>query len=432
MMNRTIALIFAVCCSPALAQQYVFFRVEGQPAVPGDPGVQSTGALSQPAVSADGSTVVFRASGNLTGGASGVQVLAFALDSGDITVASVAPNGQPSAGSSTNDRPAVSANGRHVAFETTSSTYTGGAAGVHVVRVDRQTQAFNLVNLTAAGVLPTGTLSRLGGISADGRFVVFTSNAGNLVPGAPANNTSSVFVRDLENSTTDRVDVSSSGIGGNGGSFGETPTISADGRWVAFASTATNLVPGSFSGSQRIYLRDRATSTTSRVSIGPGGTDLSGAGNAAISPNGSHIVFRSNSAAGSATQLWARNLANAEATGVPAAPGMGLCDTARIADTGILISQCRNANSVLPRQAFAWSLGNPGFAPGLISGTDPANTIPGNGNSGDNVTISADNHIFAFDSVASNLVPIDTNGVSDIFIYAALPADDTLFADGFE
>lgn len=432
-MKRLLPLALLLCCDLLQAQQYVFFRVEGQPAVPGGPGVQSTGALTQPAVSADGSTLVFRASSsNLAGGASGVQVLAFALDTGAITVASVAPNGQPSASGSTNDRPALSADGRFVAFETTSTTYTAGIAGVHLVRVDRQSNSFSLVNLTAAGALPPGTLSRLGGISGDGRFVAFTSNAANLVAGAPANTTNSVFVRDMLTASTQRVDVSTSGTGGNGGAFSETPTISADGRWIAFATNATNLVPGALSGSQRIYLRDRVGNSTVQVSIGPGGSDLSGAGNASISGNGANVVFRSSSAGGSATQLWARNLASPGATAVPAGAGMGLCDVARIADTGFVVSQCRNSNTQLPRQAYAWLLGNPGTPPGLISGIDPNNTIPGNATSGNAVTVSADNGVFAFDSDASDLVPIDTNAVSDIFVYARLGLSDLIFANGFQ
>jgi Tol biopolymer transport system component len=428
-----LALLLALCCSVSHAQQFAFFRVEGLPAVSGGAGVQSTGALTQPALSADGHTLVLRASSsNLAGGASGVQVLAYTLNSGIISLVSVAPNGQPSAAGTTNDRPAVSADGRYVAFETTSSTYSAGVAGVHIVRVDRQTQAFKLVNLTAGGTLPTATLSKLGGISGDGRFVVFTSNAANLVPGEPANNSNSVYLRDLLNDSTQRMDVSTSGIAGNGGSFSETPTISLDGRFVAFASTATNLVSGSFSGSQRIYVRDRVANITTRVSIGPGGSDLSGAGNASISADGANIVFRSNTLGGSATQLWARRLSTPNATAVPAAANMGLCDVARIADTGFAITQCRSTNTSLPRQAFAWLLGSATTAPELISGSDPANTIPGNGTSGDNVAVSADSQVFAFDSVASDLVAIDTNGVSDIFVYAEVSVLDTLFADGFE
>jgi Tol biopolymer transport system component len=434
-MFRCLAVVFFIlsCSNAAHAQQFAFFRIEGQPSIPGGTGIQSTGALTQPSLSPDGRTLVFRANGgNLVPAPGGAQVLAYSLTSGAISIASRSPGGQPSASSTSNERPAVSANGRYVAFETTSSTYTGGVAGVHIVRVDQQTSQFELVNLNIGGALPTATLSRMGGISGDGRFVAFTSNAANLVAGEPANSSNSVYVRDLLNHSTQRVDISSAGIGGNGGSFGEAPTISTSGRYVTFASTATNLVDGAFNGSQRIYVRDRDTNTTTRISIGPGGSDLSGAGNPSVSADGSSIVFRSNAGGGSATQLWARRLSVPTATAVPAAASMGLCDVARIADSGLVITQCRNTSTVLPYQAFAWSLNTPALAPELISGSDPANTIPGNGTSGNSVTISANSQVFAFESLASDLVLFDTNGVSDIFVYAEVGLIDTLFSDGFE
>ncbi len=434
-MSRCLASVVLLmsCSSATCAQQFAFFRIEGQPAIPGGSGIQSSGALTQPALSADGKTLVFRANGgNLVPAPGGAQVLAYSLTSGAISIASRSPSGQASASSTSNERPAVSANGRYVAFETTSSTYTGGIAGVHIVRVDQHTNQFELVNLDAGSALPPATLSKMGGISGDGRFVVFTSNAANLVAGEPANSSNSVYLRDLLDDSTQRIDISTAGIGGNGGSFGETPTISLDGRYVAFASTATNLVSGAFTGSQRIYLRDRNASTTSRISIGPGNSDLSGAGNAAISADGSSVVFRSNAGGGSATQLWARKLSVPAATAVPAAVSMGLCDVARIADSGLVITQCRNTSAMLPYQAFVWSLNTAAIAPELISGSDWANTIPGNGTSGSNVTISADARAFAFDSLASDLVLFDTNNVSDVFVYAEVSLIDTLLADGFE
>ncbi|MCC6562932.1 MAG: hypothetical protein IT478_16360 [Xanthomonadales bacterium] len=143
-------------------------------------------------------------------------------------------------------------------------------------------------------------------------------------------------------------------------------------------------------------------------------------------------MFRSNAGGGSATQLWARKLSVPAATAVPAAVSMGLCDVARIADSGLVITQCRNTSAMLPYQAFVWSLNTAAIAPELISGSDWANTIPGNGTSGSNVTISADARAFAFDSLASDLVLFDTNNVSDVFVYAEVSLIDTLLADGFE
>ena len=92
-------------------------------------------------------------------------------------------------------------------------------------------------------------------ISADGRFVAFDSEATNLVPG-DTNDASDVFVRDRQTGTTRRVSVSSGGAQGNGASF--DPAISADGRFVAFNSDATNLVPGDTNGAADVFVRTLA------------------------------------------------------------------------------------------------------------------------------------------------------------------------------
>ena len=110
-------------------------------------------------------------------------------------------------------------------------------------------------------------------ISADGRFVAFRSDATNLVPG-DTNGATDVFVRDRQTGTTRRVSVGPGGAQGNGGSF--MPAISADGRFVAFESSATNLVPGDTNDMEDMFVHDRQTGTTRRVSVGPGGVQGNG------------------------------------------------------------------------------------------------------------------------------------------------------------
>lgn len=418
---------FALSAGAAQAQSYAFFRVDG----PG--GVQANGGVFEPALSADGRVLVFNVgSGSLlSGGASGAQVIALDLSRGALSVVSTAPGGQASAASSVNEMAVASANGRFVAFDTGSSTYTGGASGVHGVRIDRATGTAALVSLTAGGTLPTGTLSRVGGMSGDGRYVVFSSNASGLVAGDAGSSSFAVYVRDLSAGTTQRIDLAPDGGPGNGGAGGERPTISEDGRWVAFASSASNLLGAPVNGSVRIYLRDRVQGNTSLVSVGPGGSDLSGARNPVISPDGSLVVFGSAAGSASATQLWVRRLAQPAAIAVPAAAGMGICDSARISNTGLVIAQCRRGVGQ-PAQAYAWSLAQPALPPELISGSDAGNTVPGNGTSGTRVALSRDAGVFAFDSLASDLVSGDTNGASDVFVYALPAVLEGLFADGFE
>ena len=90
--------------------------------------------------------------------------------------------------------------------------------------------------------------------SADGRYVAFTSSASNLVAG-DTNGFEDVFVRDRATGTTERVSVDSAGVQGNGNSY--VPAISADGRYVAFFSSASNLVPGDTNATDDVFVRDR-------------------------------------------------------------------------------------------------------------------------------------------------------------------------------
>jgi hypothetical protein len=416
--------------SGSQAQSYQFFRVLG----PG--GQQSNVPIGQVALAGNGQVLAFNnASGGVFGGgASGAQLVALDLVSASFSLASTTAGGAPSANATAADRPALSADGRYIAFETNSATWTGGLAGVHLVRIDRQSREARLLNLTTAGSLPGATLSALGGLSADGRFAVFTSAAAQLVSGDPGNSNNSVFVRDAELGLSERIDLAVGGGAGNGGSFGELPSISADGRYVAFASTATNLVspPPANIGTQRIWLRDRLTQSTRLLSVGPGGVDLTGAGNAALSADGRLLVFRSNAVASGTSQLWVRRLADSAAIEVPAASGGGRCDAARISNSGLVIARCRQSQPGLPSQVYAWSLQQPTQPLALLSGSDAGNTVPGNGASGASLALSADGRVIAFESDATDLVSGDSNAATDVFVYLDPSALDALFADGFE
>jgi Tol biopolymer transport system component len=128
-------------------------------------------------------------------------------------------------------------------------------------------------------------------ISADGRFVAFYSEASNLVAG-DTNRARDVFVHDRQTGETTRVSVASDGAQANGPSF--APAISGDGRYVVFSSSASNLVPGDTNNADDIYLRDRVANTTTRISMGEAGTQPNAGSYApAISTNGNVIAYES-------------------------------------------------------------------------------------------------------------------------------------------
>src|SRR3954453_20742657 len=134
------------------------------------------------------------------------------------------------------------------------------------------------VSVSSTGVQGNGDSGDNGleAVSPDGRFVAFDSAASNLVT-SDTNGKYDVFVRDLQAGTTERVSVSSSGAQATGASFGSLdPSISAHGRFVAFFSDATDLVPGDTNGATDIFVRDRAKGTTERVSVGPHGRQANG------------------------------------------------------------------------------------------------------------------------------------------------------------
>src|SRR5689334_12865400 len=183
--------------------------------------------------------------------------------------------------------PAISAHGRFVVFTSFADNLVpGDTNGWEDVFIhDRQTGTTERVNLGPHGRQGNQDNTNFGlAISADGRFVAFASQADTLVPG-DTNRNEDVFVRDRKLGATERVSVGPGGRQSNRYSLSEGASISADGRFVAFDSGADNLVEG-VSGVQ-VYVRDRVAGRTELVSAGPGGIPGDqGSGSASISADG--------------------------------------------------------------------------------------------------------------------------------------------------
>ena len=204
----------------------------------------------------------------------------------------------------------ISADGRYVAFASDAANLvpgdTNGAFDIFVH--DRLSGATERVSVDSGGAQGNSDSGLSGGISisADGRYVAFESLASNLVPG-DTNGVADVFLRDLQNNSTEMVSADSSGAQGNDSSF--SPSMTADGRYVAFASFATNLVPGDTNGFTDVFVRNRSIGTTERLSLSSGwaqgNDDSSRFDGPSISADGRFVAFTS----------FARNLVSGDTNG---------------------------------------------------------------------------------------------------------------------
>ena len=186
----------------------------------------------------------------------------------------------------------ITTDNRYVVFST-ASALVAGTNGVQQVFVrDRQTGVTTLVSRASDGTL--GNLASGDAvISANARYVAFTSAATNLVAG-DTNDGDDIFVRDLLMNTTVRASVSSGGAQAISGVNRLAPAISGDGRLVVFSSTADNLVPGDTNVSNAdVFVRDLVAGTTTRVSVRPDGSEIVGADSLqpTISADGHRVAF---------------------------------------------------------------------------------------------------------------------------------------------
>jgi WD40-like Beta Propeller Repeat len=278
--------------------------------VPPPSGASGGGSAGEPSISADGNVVAFSYQAPV--GAvllvAGQAIYAWDRRSGQTDLVSRTTKGQAAGNSSA---PSVSANGRYVAYTSLSPSISILDAGTNpdVFRYDRSTQRTVLVSAGPSGRSAGGS-STSPSISADGSLVAFVSDAGDAIVAEDTGAGDQVYVRDVRGGVTERI----SGPPGGGPADGvaEGPSISANGRYVAFESAASNLVAGDDGRFTDVFRRDRRTGTTELVSVTPAGTpggDVSG--QAAISADGQMVAFASAAPdlVGSATALGGIHLA---------------------------------------------------------------------------------------------------------------------------
>lgn len=263
--------------------------------------VKSTGEegndwSGEPQISADGRFVAFSSlAGNLVPGDSNGKKDVFMHDTltGETRRVSVASGGTQ--GNDDTRVPSISSDGRYVSFSSYASNLVAGDtnAAADIFVHDQLTGQTVRASVSSAGD-EANSGSDTASLSADGRWVAFSSAAGNLVTGDTTPGWSDIFVRDMQDGVTTRVSVSSAGAQAN--SFSNHPSISADGTCVVFQSYATNLAPGAPGLAYGVYVHELASKTTTCLSMGFDGSSASGDSmEPSVSANGRWVAFESES-----------------------------------------------------------------------------------------------------------------------------------------
>lgn len=259
---------FLVCASPAIAQ----FSGRASLANLSSAGAQGDAASSSVALSADGKLVAFASEGeNLVPLDTNGDTDVFLHDTVTRITKRVSVNWQGKEAQGDSACPSLSADGRYVAFSTRAWNMWQGGENVGTPRWevylhDRQGPDTIRVSVPLDGGHATAD-SGCPVISADGSRVAFASDATDLVPG-DTNGFSDVFVYEVAGAALTRVSVSDGGLQALDGPS-DAPAISADGTVVAFTSAGTNLTAESpllWSGRQQVYVRDLVEGTTEMVS----------------------------------------------------------------------------------------------------------------------------------------------------------------------
>jgi Tol biopolymer transport system component len=331
---------------------------------------------------------------------------------------------QMPAGTSADD-PAISGDGSVVAFISTAALVANMFPNTWEVFVrDLKTQHTELVSIN--NTLPFQANATCSGpvLNYDGTVVVYWSSAFNLV----ANDTNGrfdVFAYDRPTGVTERISLDSTGNQSNGTS--SVPSVSADGRFVVFQSDATNLVPNDTNGVFDIFLRDRAFGTTVRVSTDSVGNEANGpSANAMISSDGNWVVFESvasnlvsNDLNGN-IDVFIKNLITGATEMLSVGPfGQGNFGSASpvVTQHGRYVIFDSGATNLVANDTNNMS---DSFVKDRVTGTvsrlnEGPNGLQANGLTGSRGTDAVGLHVL-FDSGASNLVANDTNNNYDVFV----------------
>jgi Tol biopolymer transport system component len=362
---------------------------------------------------------------------SGSEVLVRGIAPGGTATARVSapPGGSDGTAPATSLFPAMSADGRFVAFSSSAADLVAGdsnrASDIFVH--DRQTRATTRISVGPQGAEADGPSLSFPFLSGDGRFVTFSSDATNLVAG-DNNGVGDVYVHDRQTGTTSRVSVGAEGVEANGPS--SLPSISADGRYVAFESDATNLVgPSDTNATRDVFVHDREAGVTTRISVGANGEADGSSEFPSISGDGRYVAFASragNLMAGPARDggvlnIYVYDRSSATTVRVSAAPdgtpGGKDSEYPITSPDGRFVTFASSAGNLVAgdtnRQAdvFLWDRERGGLERVSVASDGAEVRRPSR-----NPWVSGDGRYVAFESQAPDLVPGDTNGKVDAFV----------------
>ena len=332
--------------------------------------------------------------------------------------------------------PALSGDGRFAAFDSFDSGITPGDTNGYsdVFLKDTQTGAISLVSTDAAGGLGNAN-SGNPVLSPDGRYLLFSSGATNLVAG-DTNDRSDVFLKDLQTGVVTRISTDSAGNQATGGAIGSGSTnasFSPDGQSVLFLSTATNLVAGDTNGLQDVFLKNLQTGDVTRVSTDASGGEAVGGGtfnghNASMSADGRYVFFTSAAAnlvsgdTNGSRDIFRKDLQTGEvsrvSTSASGAQGDANSFTARVSSDGrFIVFSSLSSNMVSGDTNGVTDI----FLKDMLTGdvTRVSTTATGAQSSGGTSVVPSltpDGRFLLFEGTANNLVPGDTNAQSDVFL----------------
>lgn len=385
-------------------------------------------------MSADGRYVAFQSDAtnlvlNDTNGLTDI----FRLDTqtGAVVRVSVNSSGNQSTGGRRSTSPVINSDGTKIAFISDATNLVAGDTNNAQDVFLRDLSAGTTVraNVSSSGAQASNLSKSFDlWISADGTKVAFSSQATNLIPG-DTNGNPDIFIRDVSAGTTVRVSLDSSGNQvAVGGCY--TPSISPDGTKVAFESGSPNVVPDDTNGLDDIFVRDLVTSTTVRISVDSAGNQANnGSSNSpTFNADGTKIAFSSAAKnlvaddTNNVRDVFVRDLsagttvrASVSSSGVQANLES---NAVSISADGTKVSFMSEANTLVAGDTNGkWDV----FVRDLSTNTTVLASVNSSGDQGNNYSdlpsISADGTRVAFCSVATNLVPGDTNSKWDVFVH---------------